>query len=982
MTAASDEDGLQIKVDGKNFTSETATVSLMQDSGTESKLFNAVAALVNKPITSEEVTVKDGTFSTTLKAAAADLDKNAGYMVVVDDLSAKTVELTDAQKEALFPKPEFEGSVTLPPSESGDEFKIKAEGKDFDQDTFPAPFNTSGSPADGTYLAAFKPGTDLSKVTMENMDDYTLGQAIWVTGASLKKDNNTFSKTIVGIPGDYAGQDVQVVTWVAHGNIREDVILTNDTIKMPGETPAPGEKKVTAGTVQISGSAKVGQTLTAKTSGWKNASSYSYQWLRDGKSISTATKPTYKATKADEGKKLSVKVTGKKSGYTSASKTSGAVTIAKASAPMKQCAPATFTKDGRTITTAPAADGTGYKIGISGKGFINGKLPQRANDSGNPAAGVYVAAFTKDADLSKVTMENMDDTVLGNAAWVTPGKMDAKGNFTTTLAEIPASAKGQDVRVVTRVAHGNIRNDVILTDQLVSIDCVGQSGEDGNGDGQIPVGNGAGNGNNADNGNGGKNDAAKQCEPVVSTKDGRTVTAAAFKDGSGYKVTLSGKGFVNDKLPKPVNDSGKPADGVYAAAVKPDADLSKITLENMDSTTLGEPIWITKTALGSGSFNNSLRGIPADAGDEIRVITWVAHGNIREDVITSDQVVKLDCATARGPAGANGTGTTAGSATSGSVTSGQAAAAKQCRVVYVSDGSAKASAATSAQSAPQAAAPAAGPAASGTATLNWGVKASFLSYIKGGIAKGAISTSGGAQQTGSSLTWGTGSGSLANGGTVSFPGSVHFTGHNGVLDTKFSNVRIKSEGAGKATLILDSKSQDMEGKGASQNGVSMATITFSGDGSNGITNGKVTLTAAGAKAFAGFYSAGQELDNLNLTVSGASASAAGGATNPVALFAALQKLVNADTAKKDDAKVTTTTSTTPVESGITVPASANASAYQAGAPKGMKATIVCGDKMASTVADNANLIGAGVILALLGAAGVAFAARRKTTAKN
>ncbi len=45
----------------------------------------------------------------------------------------------------------------------------------------------------------------------------------------------------------------------------------------------------------------------------------SYQWLRNGKAIKGATKSTYKLAKSDKRKKITVKVTGKRAGYTTKS---------------------------------------------------------------------------------------------------------------------------------------------------------------------------------------------------------------------------------------------------------------------------------------------------------------------------------------------------------------------------------------------------------------------------------------------------------------------------------------------------------------------------------------------------------------------------------------------------------------------------------------------------------------------------------------
>ena len=75
----------------------------------------------------------------------------------------------------------------------------------------------------------------------------------------------------------------------------------------------------------ISGTAKVGKKLKAKAGAWApKGVKLTYQWYRSGKKITKATKATYTLGKADKGKRITVKVTGKKSGYTTAAKTSKA----------------------------------------------------------------------------------------------------------------------------------------------------------------------------------------------------------------------------------------------------------------------------------------------------------------------------------------------------------------------------------------------------------------------------------------------------------------------------------------------------------------------------------------------------------------------------------------------------------------------------------------------------------------------------------
>jgi hypothetical protein len=83
-------------------------------------------------------------------------------------------------------------------------------------------------------------------------------------------------------------------------------------------------------TSYIIGTAKAGKTLTAVTGPWTPAAtSFTYQWYRNGAKIPGATKYTYKVTSADKGKKLTVTITGHKSGYYPLGKTSAAKTVAK-----------------------------------------------------------------------------------------------------------------------------------------------------------------------------------------------------------------------------------------------------------------------------------------------------------------------------------------------------------------------------------------------------------------------------------------------------------------------------------------------------------------------------------------------------------------------------------------------------------------------------------------------------------------------------
>ena len=99
--------------------------------------------------------------------------------------------------------------------------------------------------------------------------------------------------------------------------------------KSSASTGRVAKGTLTTAKVSINGDPTVGTRLTAHRGTWGPGTvSYSYRWYRDGEKIRGATARTYTATKADRGHRLTVKVTGRKTGYTTRSVTSAAVRIA------------------------------------------------------------------------------------------------------------------------------------------------------------------------------------------------------------------------------------------------------------------------------------------------------------------------------------------------------------------------------------------------------------------------------------------------------------------------------------------------------------------------------------------------------------------------------------------------------------------------------------------------------------------------------
>ncbi|MET9557057.1 HtaA domain-containing protein [Streptomyces sp. NPDC006645] len=170
--------------------------------------------------------------------------------------------------------------------------------------------------------------------------------------------------------------------------------------------------------------------------------------------------------------------------------------------------------------------------------------------------------------------------------------------------------------------------------------------------------------------------------------------------------------------------------------------------------------------------------------------------------------------------------------------------------------------------------------------LDWGIKSSFQSYVTGPVAGGSWSLNGGAATVGGSQfrfhsasgTYDPDSGALRAG----FSGGVRFVGHtksdgSHELDLTVSRPTVRISGGG-GTLYADMTSKAKgSGKVTTSSQVPLATLDLGGidmrGGSSPVALGNVpaTLTAQGATAFAGYYTAGTPLDPVSLSVDVAAA---------------------------------------------------------------------------------------------------------------
>ena len=155
-----------------------------------------------------------------------------------------------------------------------------------------------------------------------------------------------------------------------------------------------------------------------------------------------------------------------------------------------------------------------------------------------------------------------------------------------------------------------------------------------------------------------------------------------------------------------------------------------------------------------------------------------------------------------------------------------------------------------------------------SANLGWGVRDSFRNYVRGGIANGSWELNG-TSYSSDAFNWSNGTGTFKNGkGSISFSGSVRFTGHHGILDTTIANPRLEING-NSGILYATMTSNDPSGKATNYGEVALLKVDLSGLQSSAdavsVNGAATTLTAEGAKAFAGFYDAGKDMAPLSFS---------------------------------------------------------------------------------------------------------------------
>jgi hypothetical protein len=155
------------------------------------------------------------------------------------------------------------------------------------------------------------------------------------------------------------------------------------------------------------------------------------------------------------------------------------------------------------------------------------------------------------------------------------------------------------------------------------------------------------------------------------------------------------------------------------------------------------------------------------------------------------------------------------------------------------------------------------------ASLKWGYKESFRTYIEG-IAKGGWTLTDVAYEY-PDYVWANGSGSFDDEtltGLVTYGGSINFTGHDGALNTTLANARVELAGD-TGYLVFDVTGTTQDGASVDQPGVRLAEFALGDaavvDGVLSLDAIPTSLTEAGAAAF-GTYAAGEALDPVTAVI--------------------------------------------------------------------------------------------------------------------
>ena len=153
---------------------------------------------------------------------------------------------------------------------------------------------------------------DIHKVELDLTGAKTGGKEEWVPPYSLYGDEGEGNLTGENLPA--GAYELKATAYDADGDVLGTLKVSfTVTEGQPAQQPTVVPNTSATGVPTIDGTAQVGQTLTAETSGIADEDGltnvvFSYQWMADDTNIQDATGSTYTLTEGDEGKAITVTV--------------------------------------------------------------------------------------------------------------------------------------------------------------------------------------------------------------------------------------------------------------------------------------------------------------------------------------------------------------------------------------------------------------------------------------------------------------------------------------------------------------------------------------------------------------------------------------------------------------------------------------------------------------------------------------------------
>ena len=344
------------------------TVSFTDDAGNEESVTSAATAAVALTAGSTDSLERSDQEVVQENSAATGAPTIGGTAQVGEILTASTTDIADADGLAnvsftyqwLADDADIDGaatsSYTLADAEVGKTIKVRVSFTDDDgneesvtsaataavtQPPMTATFHDEPSSHDGSAAFTFElrfseaPADSFSYTTVRD-HAFTVTEGSVSNVRRLEPGKNVKWEITVQPSSD---ADVAIAVNATTDCSVEDAICNADGGKLSGGlelvVPGPQENSAATGAPTINGTAQVGETLSASTSGISDAdgvanATFTYQWLADDADISGATGSSYTVVAADVGKVIKVRVSFTDDDGNEESVTSNAVT---ASAP-------------------------------------------------------------------------------------------------------------------------------------------------------------------------------------------------------------------------------------------------------------------------------------------------------------------------------------------------------------------------------------------------------------------------------------------------------------------------------------------------------------------------------------------------------------------------------------------------------------------------------------------------------------------------